>query len=62
MKRAKDRKEYLPGAETTIENINATIAEGLRDYEEGRFIGPFTSVKEFKAIMVRGAHPTTTDL
>ena len=62
MKKAKDRKEALPGAETTIENINAAIAEGLRDYEEGRFIGPFTSVREFKAIMVCSAHSTTTDL
>jgi AbrB family looped-hinge helix DNA binding protein len=29
-------------------SLEAAIAEGLEDYEEGRVFGPFKSVKEFK--------------
>lgn len=30
------------------ESLEAAIAEGLEDYEEGRVFGPFKSVKGFK--------------
>ena len=33
------------------ESLEATIAEGLEDYEKGRVFGPFKSVKEFKAAL-----------
>lgn len=36
---------------TSKEEIEAAIAEGLKDFEEGRVLGPFTSVKEFKAAL-----------
>jgi AbrB family looped-hinge helix DNA binding protein len=29
-------------------DVEASIQEGLKDLEEGRVFGPFTSVKEFK--------------
>jgi len=29
-------------------HVNDAIAEGMKDYREGRFIGPFESVEEFK--------------
>jgi AbrB family looped-hinge helix DNA binding protein len=31
------------------EHVEAAIAEGLRDYAEGRVEGPFNTVEEFKA-------------
>lgn len=31
------------------DDIEAAIAEGLQDFEDGRVFGPFASVKEFKA-------------
>ncbi|MCG6553846.1 MAG: AbrB/MazE/SpoVT family DNA-binding domain-containing protein [Candidatus Magnetominusculus sp. LBB02] len=32
-------------------DVEASIAEGLKDYEEGRVFGPFESVEEFKAAL-----------
>ncbi|MBF0338988.1 MAG: hypothetical protein HQL05_14300 [Nitrospirae bacterium] len=33
------------------EGVEASIAEGLKDYQEGRVFGPFDSVEEFKAAL-----------
>ena len=32
-------------------SVEAAIEEGLKDYKEGRVIGPFESVREFKAAL-----------
>jgi len=38
-----------PKAVVDREHVEAAIAEGLRDYKEGRVEGPFKTMKEFKA-------------
>ncbi|MFO1429402.1 MAG: AbrB/MazE/SpoVT family DNA-binding domain-containing protein [Candidatus Competibacteraceae bacterium] len=42
--------EIVLKAVATVENdVDAAITEGLNDYEEGRVIGPFANVEEFKS-------------
>ena len=41
----------LKAAATIESNVDAAIAEGLSDYEEGRVIGPFTNLEEFKSAL-----------
>ena len=38
---------FKPKVVVDREHVEATIAEGLRDYKEGRGEGPFKTVKEF---------------
>ncbi len=40
---------FKPKVVVDRESVEAAINEGLADYEAGRVIGPFESVKEFKA-------------
>ncbi len=37
-----------PKAVVDRESVEAAIAEGLSDYQKGRVVGPFESVREFK--------------
>ena len=41
----------IPKTVVDRESVEAAIAEGLEDYREGRVIGPFKSVKEFKTAL-----------
>lgn len=42
-----------PKALVDRDSAEAGIREGLRDYRKGRVLGPFRSVKEFKASIKR---------
>ncbi|MBF0555577.1 MAG: AbrB/MazE/SpoVT family DNA-binding domain-containing protein [Nitrospirae bacterium] len=42
---------FKPSAVLDRDSVDAAIAEGLRDYKEGRVFGPFDSVEEFKAAL-----------
>ncbi|KJU85699.1 VapB-type antitoxin [Candidatus Magnetobacterium bavaricum] len=42
---------FKPRAVSAGEDVEAAIAEGLKDYQEGRVFGPFDSVEEFKAAL-----------
>lgn len=44
---------FKPEVLADSESIEASIAEGLEDYREGRVFGPFDSVKEFKSALLR---------
>ncbi|MBF0563894.1 MAG: AbrB/MazE/SpoVT family DNA-binding domain-containing protein [Nitrospirae bacterium] len=39
---------FKPKVVLDRESAEASIADGLKDYQEGRVFGPFDSVKEFK--------------
>ena len=32
-------------------DLEAAITEGLHDYENGRLVGPFANIKEFKTVI-----------
>jgi hypothetical protein len=36
-----------------LESVEASVTEGLKDYQEGQVFGPFDSVKEFKAALTK---------
>jgi AbrB family looped-hinge helix DNA binding protein len=40
---------FKPKVAVDREHVEAAIAEGLRDYKEGRVEGPFKTMKEFKS-------------
>lgn len=45
----KDSIVLKPKSVVDREHVEAAIAEGLRDYKEGRVEGPFATMKEFKS-------------
>lgn len=44
---------FKPRAVSGSEGIDAAIAEGVKDYQEGRVFGPFDSIEEFKAALYK---------
>ncbi|KWT74626.1 AbrB/MazE/SpoVT family DNA-binding domain-containing protein [Candidatus Magnetominusculus xianensis] len=42
---------FKPKVVLDRESAEASIAEGLKDYREGRIFGPFDSIKGFKAAL-----------
>ncbi|MBF0319939.1 MAG: AbrB/MazE/SpoVT family DNA-binding domain-containing protein [Nitrospirae bacterium] len=40
---------FRPKVVLDRESVEASVAEGLKDLEDGRVFGPFDSVNEFKA-------------